>query len=357
MLPTTLTHIAKQFLGNQIQINVAPLGKGLINTTLLITDVDNGKQFVLQKINTNVFKNPDVIAQNIQIIEGYLSSNKIDYLFLTFLRTKSGELFYVDEMHNYWRMYEYVSDSCTVDIITDEELAKQTAFQFARFSQIMQGIDFTKIRPSIPDFHNLAFRYHQFEESTLKASVDRLHAASEYTSFLKQRHHYVEQYLMIISDPQCPLRMVHADAKIANILFRKKDLSPFCVIDFDTLMPGYFFSDLGDMIRTMVCSHDENEPDCDKLQFRRSYYDSIVEGYCAAIQLTEKELSLIEFAGLCMTYMQALRFTTDYLNGDIYYAISYKEHNFDRLKNQCKLLDLLEKNISSTNLKNFKPLI
>mgnify|MGYP003347543187 FL=1 len=141
--------------------------------------------------------------------------------------------------------------------------------------------------------------------------------------------------------------MVHADAKIANILFREDDHKPFCVIDYDTLMPGYFFSDLGDMVRTMVCSHDENERDCSRLQFRKSYYDEVVEGYCAAIKLSNKELSIIHYAGLCMTYMQALRFATDYLNGDIYYAISYKEHNFDRTKNQCTLLDLLEKNISS----------
>jgi Ser/Thr protein kinase RdoA (MazF antagonist) len=137
---------------------------------------------------------------------------------------------------------------------------------------------------------------------------------------------------------------MHHDAKIANVLFSNKTGKVICAVDFDTVMPGYFFSDLGDMIRSMVCSEDENSLHFNKIKIRKVFYEAIVSGYLMKMgkQLTDAEKKHIHYAGLLMIYMQAFRFLTDYLNGDVYYKINYPEHNFERAKNQLTLLQRLE---------------
>jgi thiamine kinase-like enzyme len=157
------------------------------------------------------------------------------------------------------------------------------------------------------------------------------------------KSYIVVAYKNIVSENILPQRIIHADTKINNILFDKTTLQPFCIIDYDTIMPGYYLSDLGDMIRTMVCTADENEMDKSKIVLRKDYYDAVIDGYVLSMQnvITKAELKYIHFAGIFMTYMQALRFITDYLNYDKYYSIEYAEHNFDRAQNQCALLQQL----------------
>ncbi len=210
-----------------------------------------------------------------------------------------------------------------------------------RFAQF----DLAALKVVIPEFHNLSHRYKQFEEALQQNKAGRLDIAKEVVNALKARKRYKDFYDHITHSPEkFPVRVMHHDAKIANVLFSKETNKVICTVDFDTVMPGYYFSDLGDMIRSMACSEDENCTEPDRIEIRPEFYDAIVSGYTEVMQqhLTKEEKAHIHYAGILMIYMQALRFITDYLNGDIYYRIQYPTQNFDRAVNQLTLLQKLE---------------
>jgi Ser/Thr protein kinase RdoA (MazF antagonist) len=197
----------------------------------------------------------------------------------------------------------------------------------------------------IPGFHDLGQRFTQFEQSLKGEYYERMSKALSLIDDLKKRERYKHFYEIMTESPEdFPLRVMHHDAKIANVLFNKKNGRVICPIDLDTVMPGYFFSDLGDMIRSMACINDENSKGLEAIIIRKDYYEAIVNGYLAILgkQLTPSEKKYIHYAGLIMVYMQALRFLTDYLNGDSYYRTIYPEQNFDRAMNQYVLLSRLE---------------
>ncbi|HEX7845196.1 MAG TPA: phosphotransferase, partial [Chitinophagaceae bacterium] len=184
----------------------------------------------------------------------------------------------------------------------------------------------------------------QFKESLHTRQYERLAKAASFIEELKKREHYASLYDVITESDEFHLRVMHHDAKIANVLFDEESGNVVCLVDFDTVMPGYFFSDLGDMIRSMACNEDETSTNFDSLQIRKEYYEAILEGYLSVMndQLTEAEKKYIHFSGIVMLYMQALRFMTDYLSGDKYYRVEYPEQNFDRSRNQLVLLQRLE---------------
>ena len=190
----------------------------------------------------------------------------------------------------------------------------------------------------------MSFRYQQFEQALKQANPERLFKAAVLIEEVKKREKYKNFYEHITRSPQFPKRVMHHDAKIANVLFDKKSGRVICAIDFDTTMPGYFFSDLGDMIRSMACSNDEHSTDFEHLHIRKDFYKAIVSGYLEVMSdyLTPEEKKYIHSAGLIMIYMQAVRFIADYLNNDIYYQIGYAEQNVDRGTNQVTLLKDLE---------------
>jgi thiamine kinase-like enzyme len=177
-----------------------------------------------------------------------------------------------------------------------------------------------------------------------KNNIERREKARELIAELKQRKQYDDFYNSLADSSDYPKRVMHHDAKIANILFSKTTGKVICPIDFDTTMARFFFSDLGDMIRSMACSHDETSIDFENITIRKEFYDAIVDGYLSVMDkyLTASEKKNIHYAGIIIIYMQALRFMTDYLNGNIYYKTTYPEQNFDRTKNQLVLLKALE---------------
>ena len=201
-----------------------------------------------------------------------------------------------------------------------------------------------KLKSVIPGFHNLSLRYQQFEEALSGQLYERMAKALVIINELKQREKYKQLFESIIQSAEFPQRVMHHDAKIANVLFHKKTGKVICPVDYDTVMPGYFFSDLGDLIRSMACSEDENSTDFDNIGIQKNFYEAIIAGYIEVMGnfFTEAEKKYIHYSGLLIIYMQALRFITDYLNGDIYYQISYREENLNKAKNQFILLQQLE---------------
>ena len=197
---------------------------------------------------------------------------------------------------------------------------------------------------TIPGFHDLSLRLKQLKQSLHKKNYERLGKAASLINQLKEKEHYVSFYEVMTESGEFEKRLMHHDAKISNILFSEETGQVICPIDFDTCMPGYFFSDLGDMIRSMTCSEPENSINYSEINIRKDFYEAILEGYMEVMKelLTDAEKKHIHYSGLLIIYMQALRYITDYLNGDLYYRISYFEQNFDRAMNQLTLLLRLE---------------
>jgi thiamine kinase-like enzyme len=232
-------------------------------------------------------------------------------------------------------------------MVSVAETARQagaTAKAFARFTAAFDDFNVKQLKKVIPGFHDLVARFEQFEAATQGEAYERLGKALPLIDELKKRERYKHFYEIITESEEFPVRVMHHDAKIANVLFSRKNGRVICPVDFDTIMPGYFFSDLGDMIRSMACSLDENSTDFDKIAIRKDFYESIVSNYMAVMEkhFSPAERKYVHYAGLLVVYMQAMRFLTDHLNGDIYYRITYPEQNFDRAKNQLVLLQRLE---------------
>lgn len=325
------------------EIKVEKIGEGLINYSYKVT-CENKKGLLLQLINKNVFPKPQDVQENYTNIWQYAEFE------FTGLRLPSPKYcgkkttLFIDENENYWRAFELIENSKTLQIAKKPSQAKATAKAFAKFTAAFEGFNINLLKIVIPNFHNLSFRYDQFEESLNTEMYERMAKAISITNELKKRERYKHFYEIIIDSGEFHLRVMHHDAKITNILFSKESGKVICPVDFDTVMPGYFFSDLGDIIRSMACSHDENSTDYENISIKKKMYEGIIEGYLLAMgkQLTNSEKNYIHYSGLLIIYMQTLRFITDYLNGDIYYQTSYGEQNFDRAKNQLVLLEKLE---------------
>lgn len=317
---------------------------GLINQTYILSDKVSSKRFILQQLNTAIFKNPIAISANIKLASTAILALDENYPVIKINPSLNGEDYFIDEDNNYWRLIDFIENTTTIDAISTVDQAYQTAYSFGKFTSLLQNANTENFIPSIPDFHNLDLRFEKFKTAYANVDEERKLKAKECIDYLFSRIELLNIYHQIINDNTIPKRIIHADTKISNILFDANSLKPKVVIDWDTIMPGYFISDLGDMIRTMVCETGENETNLNYIIFRKDYYEAIIAGYKDAIQLTENELNLLSYAGKFMTYMQALRFLTDYLNRDIYYNITYLEQNLDRAKNQCRLLQVLEEN-------------
>jgi Ser/Thr protein kinase RdoA (MazF antagonist) len=319
---------------------VQPFGSGLINSTWKI---ESGKaEYILQKINHAVFKQPESIAENIRLLANYLAKNYPGYLFVAPVKTKNNQEMVFIEDEGYFRLFPFVKNSHTIDVVTNPAQAFEAAKQFAAFTKCLVGFDTADLKITLPDFHNLTLRYRQFENALLNGNLQRIQQTAEEIKLLKKYKNIVDEFENIKLDRDFKIRVTHHDTKISNVLFDKNDKG-LCVIDLDTIMPGYFISDVGDMLRTYLSPAGEEEKDFSKIEIRQEYLDAIVTGYLSEMnsELTEKEKQSFIYAGKFMIYMQALRFLTDYLNNDVYYGSKYEGHNLVRAKNQLVLLQLL----------------
>ena len=324
---------------------VKSFGSGLINNTWKVSRYDDDVSYILQRINQHVFKSPEDIAHNIRIIGAYLAEHHPDYFFVRNLYTGDGADIFFMEGEGYFRMVPFVKKSHTVDVVQTPRQAFEAAKQFGRFTHLLNGFPVDELKVTIPDFHNLSLRYQQFLQSLQSGNAVRIEKTKEEINWLKAHDNIAKRFDAMKKNPDFKLRVTHHDTKISNVLFDEQDKG-LCVIDLDTVMPGYFISDVGDMMRTCLSPVSEEEKDFSKIEIRDEYYKAIVEGYTGGM---ENELSSAEkaafFDAACyLIYMQALRFIADHLNNDEYYGARYEGHNFIRGSNQINLLKrLLEK--------------
>src|SRR3546814_295867 len=234
-------------------------GSGYINNTFLLTDRVSGKNLLFQRINHFVFRDPNAIAGNMRIAADYLAATHPDYLFLNAIKTREGSELWYDEEEYPWRILPFIGNSYSIDEVAETGQAYAAARQFAILTRNLAGLDASMLKPTIPDFHNLALRYRQFRDALITSPHDlRQEAASEIDACLA-REGLATQYSQLINHPGCRLRVMHHDTKINNVLFHRESGEAICPIDLDTLMPGHIFSDLGDMVRTYVSPVSEEE--------------------------------------------------------------------------------------------------
>ena len=314
-------------------------GNGLINRTWKLESDEHS--YILQRINQQVFRQPDDIAHNIQQVAEYLSAQEPGYLFVAPLTTIDGHTLVLVRGEGYYRLFPYVKGSQTLQVVNTPAQALEAARQFGRFTKLLENFDVSGLRITIPSFHDLTLRYEQFIHSVETGSRQRLDETQRLVQRLIEYSPIVSRFEEIRRHADFRQRVIHHDTKISNVLFDEMGRG-LCVIDLDTVMPGYFISDVGDMMRTYLSPVSEEEADADRVLVRPDFYQAIREGYLGEMQsvLSHTELDHFFYAGQFMIYMQALRFLTDYLLGDVYYGASYPAQNLNRARNQLRLLDL-----------------
>jgi Ser/Thr protein kinase RdoA (MazF antagonist) len=258
--------------------SVETFGSGLINNTWKV--IAGGNEFILQRVNHAVFKEPHDIANNISLVGDYLRRNHPEYKFIAPVTTPRGdEMIYISG-EGYFRMFPFVAGSHSKDVVETPEQAYEAAMQFGRFTRLLHGIDIKKLRLTIPCFHDLALRYKQFLLSIEKGNKDRIRESDALIRSLVAHADIVTEYDQIVSNPDFILRVTHHDTKISNVLFDEEGRG-ICVIDLDTVMPGYFISDVGDMMRTYLSPVSEEETEFEKIEVR----DEFIKPLCRAITM------------------------------------------------------------------------
>ena len=298
---------------------ISPLTSGLINKTYLVqTFDDSASDYILQCINHQVFTDVDMLQHNIEVVTAHIRKKleekqikDIDRKVLRFLKSDTGKTYYFDG-EKYWRMCVFIPDSRTLDAVTPES-SYLVGLKFGEFEAMLTDLP-EPLGETIPDFQ---FRMQQLREAVEKDAVGKL-----------------------------PKRICHCDTKVSNMLFDDKG-EVLCVIDLDTVMPSFVFSDFGDFLRSAANTAPEDEPDLNKIHFKFDIFKHFAKGYIESAKhfLTPLEIELLPYAVTLFPYMQAVRFLADYINGDTYYQINYAEHNYVRALAQYKLYKETKKNV------------
>lgn len=338
----------------------APIGQGHIHDTYMIEvrSADRIGRVTLQRINTNVFRKPELMMQNFQKITRHLRrrlarmpGHDPDRETLNLIPTKTGESFFRSARGDYWRAYRFVSDCHTVEAARTPVQAYQAGRAFGFFQKLLIDFPVADLHETIPFFHHTPRRLKKFLEVLEKDCLGRRRESAAAVSFALARAPMAGIVTGGLEDGTLPLRITHNDTKINNVLFDDSTGEAVCVLDLDTTMPGSALYDFGDMVRTTTCSAAEDERDLAKINLDMGMFESLSRGYLeeAGEFLTDKEVSLLVFSGRLITFTIGLRFLTDHLEGDVYFKIHRPGHNLERAKAQFALVESLEEREAEMN--------
>lgn len=342
--------IAPLFKIDGTVLGIAPIGNGHINDTLRVAT--DRSSYILQRINHTIFRDVALLQQNTvsitQHIRNILSQRgerDIDRKVLTVVETLDGGTYHFDG-ENYWRMMLEIGNSVSHDTLSPR-LAHATGAAFGDFQKMLSSMPDGSVAPTIKNFHNIAFRLAQLRDAVKNDPVGRASDVKELTEALLGRSEQMLFAERLNAEGLMPKRITHCDTKVNNVLFDRDSGELLCVIDLDTTMPGYVLADYGDFIRTAGCTAAEDEPDTSKIGFAQDIFESFTEGYLlsAAEFLSACETENLARGAALMTYMQAVRFLTDYIAGDTYYKTAYTEHNLVRTRAQYAHLTGIEKRL------------
>lgn len=329
--------------------DIHPLGNGLINTTYAVETEGNGTDYVLQNVNVAIFPDIDLLMNNIVEVTGHIRQKleaagtpDIDRKVLRFVPARDGKYYYHDG-EKYWRMMVLIPDTTSKSGVSVENAAI-VGETFAQFQSMLSDLP-AQLGETIKDFHNIEFRIQQLKEAVAENKAGRIEEP-EVKSLLdeiRKREQEMTKSERLYREGKLPKRICHCDTKVDNILF-DRDGKVLCVIDLDTVMPSFIFSDFGDFLRTAANTTREDDPNLDNVSFRFDIFEAFAGGYLKGAHgfLTELEIENLPYATALFPYMQGVRFLTDYLNGDTYYKITHPSHNLERAANQIRLLQCVE---------------
>ncbi|MGH8145934.1 MAG: phosphotransferase enzyme family protein [Rhodanobacteraceae bacterium] len=322
----------------------APLGNGLINRTLLVTD--DGRRRVLQCLNTHVFHDPGLVMRNCHAVTAHLgrerAAGRYDYAVLELVPTLAGEPAAVLADATWWRMYSHMPDTLTHDTADQPELALQAGRGFGAFAAALASLGSDAVGEVIPHFHDPEARFEAFRSAHQSDRAARARDAATECDVAIRAFENLLAHWRVLQNAGLPWRITHNDCKLNNLLF-SDDGRATCVIDLDTVMPGTLLFDFGDMARTMLSPVPEDSTELARVRVRREHFAALAHGYlegCGAL-LTPLERDNLVFAARLITAIMGLRFLTDYLDGDSYYRITHPTHNLERARNQFTLYTAL----------------
>jgi N-acetylhexosamine 1-kinase len=301
----------------------------------------------MQKMNTRVFNDPDSLMANICGVTEHLKARGIETL--NVVPTKDNQPFLKAE--DCYRVYDFIENTITYQTVTDKEVFKNSGKAFGEFQNYLAEFDASKLTETIKDFHNTPKRYENFEKALKENAFDRAKECEKEIAFVQERKDTLDKVVKGIADGSIPLRVTHNDTKLNNILMDADTRTARAVIDLDTIMPGSMLYDFGDSIRFGASTAAEDEQDLNKVHFDIELFKAYAEGYCGAVKesITDKEASLLGYGAYLMTIECGMRFLTDYLSGDTYFATKYAGHNLVRCRTQFALAKEMEEQMSQMN--------
>lgn len=320
-------------------IRCEQFGVGHINWTYRV-ETKSGELYVLQRINTYVFRDPVGLMRNIELITNFMRKKEPDpRKVLELIPTIDGKTYVITENDEYWRVYVYVKDSICYDSAETPEIFRDTGRAFGHFQNLLSDFPVNSLIETIPDFHNTVARYRAFEAAVEKDEKKRVKKAGEEIDYVLSQKPLASFLLDKTASGEIPLRVTHNDTKINNVMFDRVTKKPLCVVDLDTTMPGVPAMDFGDSIRYAGNNAAEDEKDLDKVFLRMDLFRAFSEGFCGVSKqnLGRNELIICPEASKLVTLEIGVRFLTDYLEGDVYFHTDYPEHNLTRAKVQFKL--------------------
>ena len=338
-----LDNILSQFLIEGKVESVKPLGNGLINDTFRVVTEGDAPDYVLQRINNNIFTDVDLLQHNIDAVTGHIrrkleaaGADDIDRKVLRFVPTQQGKTYYLDNEGRYWRVSVFIPDAVTYEQV-DPTSSRNAGKAFGEFESMLVDLP-EQLGETIPDFHNMELRARQLQEAIEQDKAGRVAGVADIIADLQKDMHEMCKAERLFREGKLPKRICHCDTKVNNMMYDKQG-NVLCVIDLDTVMPSFVFSDYGDFLRTGANFGAEDDPKIENVGFNQDIFRAFTEGYIESARsfLTPVEVENLPYAVALFPFMQCVRFFADYLNGDTYYKIAYPEHNLVRTRNQQAL--------------------
>lgn len=348
-----IANIAEMFAIEGEFLLAEEIHSGLINATYRVTyKKSDGVQerYILQRINASVFKDPKAVMRNVERVTRHINwkvlrvrkdaSGQTLHLY----PARGGKFYTLGPNGGYWRCYNNLEGTHTYDIVENTKQAYQAAYAFGAFQDLVSDMPIENIVEGIPDFHHTRKRFDRLMEAVKADSKQRLQFCLPEINFIKERESDVDRLLDMQKEGKLPTRITHNDTKINNVMLDEHSDEAVCVIDLDTVMPGLSLYDFGDMVRTATSPAREDETDLSQVMMQIPMFEALVQGYLDAAGgfLVQQEIDELAFSGKLITLEIAIRFLTDYLEGDLYFKTRHENHNLDRARNQLKLVEDIE---------------
>jgi aminoglycoside phosphotransferase (APT) family kinase protein len=342
MIPTP---VIEAFFGPFSTLKCDPLGAGHINLTWHLFVDASPRSWVVQRLNTDIFRHPERVAHNFTELTRHLRASSVFSLEVPHYQSVIGsdQLHYVDESGQYWRACAYIEGTFAPERLPTAEHAHAAARAYGHFLHALHDMPPDSIEETLPGFHDTARRYETLEAAIRLDPMGRYADVRREVGELREARWWYDQVAKLCASGALPLRITHNDAKAGNVLLDSTTHQASAVIDWDTVMPGCLLTDYGDLVRSMASNQYEDDPDYAHLTIRSEVLAAITEGFVdgCADSITSTERTYLHLGAPWIISEQAVRFLSDYLSGDTYYKVQYPTHNLVRARNQLALLRLL----------------